>query len=49
MCISNGCVTIWDGKIARCLQLMYILYFNNYFNTSLPDEGVMKLEDCVSG
>lgn len=48
-CISNGCVTIWNGKIARCPQLMYISHFNKYFNTSLPEEGVMELKNCVSG
>lgn len=45
-CISNGCVTIWNGKIARCPQVMYIDYFNKYFNTSFPVDGVLKLEDC---
>jgi organic radical activating enzyme len=47
-CISNGCVTIWNGKIARCPQLMYISYFNNYFNVNLPENGVVSLESCMS-
>lgn len=48
-CISNGCVSIWNGKIARCPQLMYTPYFNSYFKTGLPEEGVMELEHCLSG
>lgn len=48
-CISNRCVTIWNGKIARCPQLMYIAYFNSYFHTHLPEDGVMDLENCAKG
>lgn len=48
-CISNGCITIWNGKIARCPQLMYISSFNSYFGTSLPEEGVLELNHCPSG
>lgn len=43
-CISNGCVSIWNGKIARCPQVMYIGSFNEYFNTSFPTDGVWDLE-----
>lgn len=46
-CISDGCVTIWNGKIARCPQLMYLPYFNQYFATHLPEIGIIDLkEDC---
>lgn len=48
-CISNGCVNIWNGKIARCPTLMYITEFNRYFNTSFPEEGILSLEDSISG
>ncbi len=48
-CISNKCVTIWNGKIARCPQLMYISHFNTYFNTNLPEDGVMDLDNCAEG
>lgn len=48
-CISNGCVIICDGKIARCPQLMYISNFNTHFNTDLPENGVMDLETCPEG
>lgn len=48
-CISNGCVIICDGKIARCPQLIYISHFNRYFGTNLPEEGVMELASCPEG
>lgn len=48
-CISSICVTIWNGKISRCPQLMYISYFNTYFNTHLPESGVMELKNCATG
>lgn len=48
-CISEGCVNIWNGKIARCPTLMYIEQFNNKFNQNLPDEGIMQLDHCPSG
>lgn len=48
-CISNGCVNIWDGKIARCPTLMYIERFNEVFKTRLPSEGIMNLCDCPGG
>lgn len=48
-CISNGCVNIWNGKIARCPTLMYITEFNRHFNTSFPEEGILPLDEFVSG
>lgn len=48
-CISDGCVTIWNGKIARCPSVMYISHFNEYFHTNLPEEGIMELEHCAAG
>ncbi len=48
-CISDGCVTLADGKIARCPTLMYVSKFNEKFGTSLPTEGIMSLDDCPSG
>lgn len=48
-CISNGCVNIWNGKIARCPTLMYITEFNRHFNTSFPEEGILSLAESVSG
>lgn len=48
-CISNGCVTIWNGKMARCPTLMYIDKFNQQFNKNLPNDGVMSLEEDIVG
>ncbi len=48
-CISNGCVNIWEGKIARCRTLMYIDKFNETFGTNLPNQGIMELANCPSG
>lgn len=48
-CISDGCVNIANGKIARCPSLMYIDKLNSYFNINLPNEGIMDLESCPSG
>lgn len=45
LCISNGCVNVWNGKISRCPTLMYIDEFNKKFETALPNEGIMSLED----
>lgn len=44
-CISNGCVNIWNGKIARCPTLMYIERFNKVFGTRLPDIGIYDLNE----
>lgn len=49
MCISNGCVTVANGMIARCPTLMYISKFNEYFNKNLPTEGIINLDDVKSG
>ena len=49
MCISDGCINIWNGKISRCPTLMYIDKFNEYFQTHLPNEGIMQLDSCPSG
>lgn len=48
-CISNGCVNIWNGKIARCPTLMYMEKFNEVFHTNLPTEGIMQMSDCPDG
>lgn len=49
LCISNGCVTIWNGKIARCPSLMYIDELNARFGLNLPNEGIYDLNDIVGG
>ncbi len=48
-CISEGCINICDGKIARCPTLMYIDRFNEIFGTALPNDGIYELADCPSG
>ena len=45
LCISDGCVTIWNGMISRCPTLMYIEYFNEVFRTTLPSDGRYSLYD----
>ena len=48
-CISDGCITISDGKIARCPTLMYIKKFNEYFGQNLPTEGIYSIEEYTDG
>lgn len=48
-CISDGCISIYEGKISRCPTLMYINQFNKVFNTNLPDEGIINLDDINNG
>lgn len=49
LCISNGCVTIADGKIARCPTLMYVYKFNEIFQQNLPTDGIYKLSEYEGG
>ena len=49
VCISEGCINIWNGKIAKCPSLMYIDKLNTFFNINLPNEGIMDLDSCPSG
>ena len=49
LCISNGCVTIKNDLIARCPTLMYIDRFNEVFGTSLPMDGIYKVDEFISG
>lgn len=48
-CISNGCILVSDGKIARCPTLMYIYKFNEKFGQNLPTDGIMDLRSCPGG
>lgn len=48
-CMSEGCVNIYNGKIARCPTLMYIFKFNHVFGTHLPEDGIVDLCDNLSG
>ncbi len=49
LCISNKCVTIWNGKISRCPTLMYIDRFNEEFGQKLPNQGTLVLKDAPNG
>lgn len=49
ICISNTCVNIWNGMMARCPQLMYIDKFNHTFGTNLPNQGIIYLDDERTG
>ena len=48
-CISNGCTTIYKGKICRCPTLMYAFKFNETFGAHLPTEGILNLDDAPEG
>ena len=49
MCISDGCITVSNGRIARCPTLMYIEKFNEYFDQNLPTDGIFNISDYKSG
>lgn len=48
-CISDGCITVANGLIARCPTLMYISKFNEYFEQHLPTEGIYRISDYTDG
>ncbi len=49
LCISDGCITVSDGKISRCPTLMYIERFNEYFHQNLPTEGIYMINEYSDG
>ena len=49
LCISDGCITISDGRISRCPTLMYIGKFNEYFNQDLPTDGIHMISEYSNG
>ncbi len=49
LCISDGCIAVSDGKIARCPTLMFIYKFNEVFNENLPEEGIYFLDKVEDG
>lgn len=42
-CISDGCISACDGKIARCPNLLYIEKLNEYFGKTFPTDGIYDL------
>lgn len=49
LCISDGCVNVWNGKIARCPSLMYVQELNKRFGLDLPSDGIYQLVGKISG
>lgn len=43
-CMSNGCISISNGKIARCPTLLYVSKLNEKFKCSFPTDGIYDLE-----
>lgn len=48
-CISQGCINICDGKIAKCPSVLYIEELNKKFNVRFPEKGIYRLEDFADG
>lgn len=48
-CISRGCFTLADGKIALCPTLMYVNKFNEFYDENLPVEGIINLNCNMTG
>lgn len=48
-CISDGCVSVCDGEIARCPTLLYLFRFNEVFATTLPLTGIYKIATQDNG
>lgn len=48
-CLSDDCVNLWEGKIARCPSVMYLERLNEVFDVHLPGEGVYQLSSCPNG
>lgn len=49
LCISDQCVNIWNGKIARCPSLMYVEELNQKYGLHFPAEGIYSLDGELSG
>jgi uncharacterized radical SAM superfamily Fe-S cluster-containing enzyme len=44
-CISNGCVNVYNEKVAKCPAVMYISRLNETFSIGLPKYGIYELKD----
>ena len=40
------CNQLWHGRLAPCNQMMYVKYFNDYYNENMPEE--VPIEDISS-
>ncbi len=48
-CISQGCINICDGRIAKCPTVLYIETLNKKFNVNFPTDGIYLLENFEVG
>lgn len=48
-CISQLCVNVRNGKIAKCPTLLYLDKLNKRFGLDLPDEGIFQLDEFNGG
>lgn len=48
-CISQGCINICDGKIAKCPSVLYIGELNKKFDVQFPNEGIYSLDSFSDG
>ena len=47
-CISDGCVSISEGKIARCPTVMYVNGLNGKFQLDYPEIGIYEIKNMHS-
>ncbi len=45
ICICDGCVNIYKGRIARCPAVMYLDKLNDTFSLELPNSGIYQIEE----
>lgn len=45
ICMSDGCISLRDGKIARCPTLLYVFKLNEEFQCRYPESGIYDLND----
>lgn len=48
LCISDGCINLRNGSIARCPSVMYVYKLNELFGLELPEEGIYSLDTALS-
>lgn len=49
LCISDGCIAVADGMVAKCPTLMYVVKVNETFGTDFPTQGIIRLDSDLSG
>lgn len=48
LCISDGCVNLYKGKLSRCPSVMYMDRLNGKFHLDLPTDGIYPLSSFSS-